>query len=46
MTYEVRGDSLAIHDPRGGMADQMTLGIERDGTLSLGLLGSLTKTRK
>jgi hypothetical protein len=46
MTYEVRGDSLVIHDPRGGMADQMTFGIEKDGTLSLGILGSLTKNRK
>ena len=46
MTYEVKGDSLIIRDPRHGMADQMTLGIERDGTLSLGPLGSLTKKRK
>ncbi len=46
MTYEVRGDSLVIHDPRGGLVDQMTFGIEKDGSLSLGLLGSLTKTRK
>lgn len=46
MTYEVRGDSLVIHDPRRGMADQMTFGIERDGTLSLGPLGSLTKNKK
>ncbi len=46
LTYEVRGDSLVIHDPRGGLADQMTFGIEKDGSLSLGILGSLTKTRK
>jgi hypothetical protein len=46
MTYEVRRDSLVIHDPRHGMADEMTFGIERDGSLSLGPLGSLTKTRK
>jgi hypothetical protein len=46
MTYEVRGDSLVIHDPGHGMADQMTFGIEKDGTLSLGPLGSLTKKRK
>jgi hypothetical protein len=46
MTYEVRSDSLIIHDPRGGMADQMTFGIEQDGSLSLGPLGSLTKNRK
>ena len=46
MTYEVKGDSLIIHDPRGGLADQMTFGIESDGTLSLGPLGSLTRTRK
>jgi hypothetical protein len=46
MTYEVKGDSLVIQDPRGGMADQMTFGIEKDGTLSLGILGSLTKKRK
>jgi hypothetical protein len=43
-TYEVRGDSLVIHDPRG-LADQMTFGIEKDGTLSLGILGSLTKRK-
>ena len=46
MTYEVRGDSLIIHDPGRGFADKMTFGIEQDGTLSLGILGSLTKTRK
>ena len=46
MTYEVRGDSLVIHDPQGGMADGMTLGIEKDGTLSLEPLGYLTKERK
>lgn len=46
MTYEIRGDSLVIRDPQGGRADQMTFGIERDGTLSLGMLGSLTKRRK
>jgi hypothetical protein len=45
MTYEVLGDSLFIHDPRG-FADQMTFGIERDGSLSLGILGSLTKKRR
>lgn len=46
MTYEVKGDSLVIHDPQGGMADAMTFEIEKDGTLSLGILGSLTKKRK
>lgn len=46
LTYEVRGDSLVIHDPQHGMADGMTFGIERDGTLSLGILGSLTKSRR
>ncbi|HEV8356918.1 MAG TPA: hypothetical protein VGQ17_09165 [Gemmatimonadales bacterium] len=45
MTYEVRGDSLVIHDPQGGFAAGMTFGIEKDGTLSLGILGSLTKKR-
>lgn len=45
LTYEVRGDSLVIHDPRGGFVDQMTFAIEKDGTLSLGILGSLTKNR-
>jgi hypothetical protein len=44
-TYEVRGDSLFIHDPRG-FADQLTFGIQKDGTLSLGILGSLTKHKK
>lgn len=46
MTYEVRGDSLVIHDAGRGIADELTFGIERDGSLSLGPLGSLTKTRK
>lgn len=46
LTYQVRGDSLVIHDPGRGFADQMTFGIEKDGTLSLGILGSLTKARK
>lgn len=45
LTYEVKGDSLIIHDPRGGFVDQMTFGIEKDGTLSLGILGTLTKKR-
>jgi hypothetical protein len=45
MTYEVKGDSLVIHDPRSGLGDGLTFGIEKDGTLSLGLLGSLTKNR-
>ncbi|MEO8448458.1 MAG: hypothetical protein ABI647_01635 [Gemmatimonadota bacterium] len=46
MTYEVKGDSLLIHDARGGMADGIGFGIEKDGSLSLGPLGKLTKTRK
>jgi len=46
LTYEVRGDSLVIHDPQHGFADAMTFGIEPDGRLSLGILGSLTKKRK
>ena len=46
LTYEIKGDSLVIHDPQGGMVDRMTFGIEKDGTLSLGILGSLTKKRK
>ncbi len=46
MTYEVRGDSRVMRDPRHGIADQMTFAIEKDGTLSLGPLGSLTKKRK
>ena len=43
MTYEVRADSLVLHDPQHGLADQMTFHIERDGSLSLGILGTLTK---
>ncbi len=43
MTYEVRADSLILHDPQHGLADQMTFHIERDGSLSLGILGTLTK---
>jgi hypothetical protein len=43
MTYEVRADSLMIHDPRHGLADEMTFHIEHDGSLSLGILGTLTK---
>lgn len=46
MTYDVRGDSLVIHDPQHGFADAMTFGIGQDGTLSLGILGTLTKKRK
>jgi hypothetical protein len=46
MTYEVKGDSLVIHDPRGGFADAMMFGIQKDGSLSLGILGSPTKKRK
>ena len=46
MGYEVKGDSLIIHDPRGGFANEMAFHIEKDGTLSLGILGSLTKKRK
>jgi len=45
MTYAIRGDSLVINDPQGGFAAGMTFGIEKDGTLSLGVLGSLTKQR-
>ncbi|HEX6816086.1 MAG TPA: hypothetical protein VF102_10470 [Gemmatimonadaceae bacterium] len=43
MTYEVRADSLILHDPQHGLADQMTFQIQRDGSLSLGILGTLTK---
>ena len=45
LTYEVKGDSLVIRDPKGGFVDQMAFHIEKDGTLSLGILGSLTKKR-
>ena len=45
MTYQIRGDSLVITDPQGGFAAGMTFGIEKDGTLSLGVPGSLTKRR-
>jgi hypothetical protein len=45
MTYQIRGDSLVITDPQGGFATGMTFGIEKDGTLSLGGLGSLTRKR-
>lgn len=43
MTYEVRADSLILHDPQHGLADGMTFHIQRDGSLSLGILGTLTK---
>lgn len=43
LTYAVKGDSLVISGQ--GMADGMTFHIEKDGTLSLGILGSLTKKR-
>ena len=46
LSYTVRGDSLIIHDPQGGLAAGFTLGIEKDGSLSAGPLGSLTKNRK
>lgn len=45
MTYEVRADSLVLHDPGHGLADQMTFHIEKDGSLSLGILGTLTKKK-
>lgn len=45
LTYEVKGDSLVIHDPQGGLGDGMTFGINQDGTLSLEPLGTLTKRR-
>ncbi|MGE0554038.1 MAG: hypothetical protein AB7R55_11465 [Gemmatimonadales bacterium] len=45
LSYEVKGDSLVLRDPSGGPADVMTLGIESDGSLSFGPLGSLTKRR-
>jgi hypothetical protein len=46
LSYEVRADSLVIHDPQHGFADGMTFGIQPDGTLSLGILGSLTKKKR
>ena len=46
MTYNVKGDSVVIHGPKGGLVDQMALHIEKNGDLSLGILGTLTKTRK
>jgi hypothetical protein len=46
MTYEVRADSLVLHDPQHGLADQMTFHIERNGDLNLGILGTLTKNRR
>lgn len=45
ITYEVKADSLVLHDPRHGLADEMTFHIQRDGSLSLGILGTLTKKR-
>jgi len=45
LVYEVRGDSLVIRPPQGGADEELTFGIESDGSLSLGFLGSLTKNR-
>lgn len=45
MTYEVKADSLVIHDPQG-ITDGMTFSIEKDGSLGLGPFGSLTRKRK
>jgi hypothetical protein len=45
MTYEVKGDSLIISDPAAGPDERLAFAIESDGTLSLGLFGSLTKKR-
>lgn len=46
LTYEVKGDSLVIHAGPNGFVNGMTFGIEKDGTLSLGILGSLTRKPK
>ena len=45
MTYEVKGDSLVLHHPKGGPGDGVMFGIEKDGTLSFQPMGSLTKIR-
>jgi hypothetical protein len=41
----VKGDSLIISDPAAGPDERLAFAIESDGTLSLGLFGSLTKKR-
>ncbi|HEX5179424.1 MAG TPA: hypothetical protein VFW04_08855 [Gemmatimonadaceae bacterium] len=45
LTYEVHSDSVILHDPEHGLADHMAFHIEKDGSLSLGILGTLTKKR-
>lgn len=46
LTYEVRGDSLVIHPRDARPGEEFTLSIGKDGTLSAGMLGTLTKHRK
>jgi hypothetical protein len=43
LTYEVRGDSVILRNAGGGPTDVLVLMRQKDGTLSAGLLGSLTK---
>ncbi len=45
LTYEVKGDSVVLHHPKGGLGDGVMFGIEKDGTLSFQPMGSLTKIR-
>lgn len=45
LTYEVHLDSVILHDAEHGLADHMAFHIEKDGSLSLGILGTLTKKR-
>jgi len=45
LVYEVRGDSLVIRPPQGDAEEELVFGIESDGTLSLGMFGTLTKNR-
>ena len=44
ISYEVRGDSLYLLGA-GGMMEGVAFGVESNGDLSLGILGTLTKNR-
>jgi hypothetical protein len=43
LAYRVRGDSLVLDNPRTPDSEDLVLGIEKDGSLSAGLLGSIKR---
>jgi hypothetical protein len=41
--YEVKGDSIVLHDPSGGSDQLAVLVRQKDGSLNAGMLGTLKK---